>query len=99
MQTTRESQLSGENIKLSDIHMNVVRHSHECLETRMNENETLKLHLWERCETLSRIRPKFTDLCIKVQSMRLQCESCVYIVNLCRKIVASKSQTNLQGRT
>ena len=28
--------------------------------------------------------------------MRLQCESCVYIVNLCREIVVNYSQTSLQ---
>ena len=33
---------------------------------------------------------------INVYSMRLQCESCVYIVNLCRKIVTNYSQTSLQ---
>ena len=32
----KTSRLSGEKIKLSDIHMNVVRHSHECRATVMN---------------------------------------------------------------
>ena len=33
---------------------------------------------------------------INVYSVRLQRESCVYIVNLCRKIVAKYSRTSLQ---
>ena len=33
---------------------------------------------------------------INVHSMRLQCESCVYIINLCREIVANYSRTSLQ---
>ena len=69
----KTSQLSGEKIKLSDIHRNVARHSHEC-RTNLNEN---KLHSRESRETLSRmsrdsrstiatvdsrVRQKFADL-------------------------------------
>ena len=34
---------------------------------------------------------------INVHSVRLQRERCVYIVNLCRKIVSNYSQTSLQS--
>ena len=33
---------------------------------------------------------------INAHSVRLQRESCVYIVNLCREIIANKSRTSLQ---
>ena len=49
------SQLSGEKIKLSDIHTNVVRHSHECLATVVRMKMKLKLNSWERRETISRM--------------------------------------------
>ena len=90
--------LSGEKIKLSEIRKNVVRHSHECLATVIRMKMKLKLNSWERHETISRmsratvpryifkIRSKFKSL-KNVHSMRLQCESCVYIVDLCREIV------------
>ena len=41
-------------------------------------------------------RPKFANCRINDHSARLQRESCVYIVNLCREIVANKSRTSLQ---
>ena len=50
----QSSRLSGEKIKLSDIRTNVVRHSHECLVTVVRMKTKLKLHSWERRETISR---------------------------------------------
>ena len=50
----KTSRLSGEKIKLSDIHTNVVRQLHECRATRTNENEN-KLHSWESHETFLRM--------------------------------------------
>ena len=41
--------------KISDIRTNVVRHSHECLATVVRMKMKLKLHSWERRETISRI--------------------------------------------
>ena len=49
------SRLSGEKIKLSDIPMNVVSHSYECLATVVRMKMKLKLHSWDRRETLSRM--------------------------------------------
>ena len=97
----------GEKIKLSECHVKLARMSHDC---RMNLNEN-KLHSLESRETLSRScvtvvrqsRDIFSKLDqnsriyrINVYSMRLQRESCVYIIYLCREIVANYSQTSLQ---
>ena len=87
------------------------RHSYECRATlarmsrdcRTNLNEN-KLHSRESRETPSRqSRDIFSKLdrnsriCRKnVYSMRLQRESCVYTVYLCREIVANYSRTSLQ---
>ena len=87
------------------------RHSYECRATlarmsrdcRTNLNEN-KLHSRESRETLSRMsRDIFSKLdrnsriCRKnIYSMRLQRESCVYIVYLCREIVTNYSRTSLQ---
>ena len=89
----KTSRLSGEKIKLK-------RHSYECRATlarmsrdcRTNLNEN-KLHSRESRETLSRMS---RDCRKNVYSMRLQRESCVYIVYLCREIVANYSRTSLQ---
>ena len=43
-----------------------------------------------------KFRPKFANCRINVYSMRLQHKSCVYIFNLCRKIVANYLCTSLQ---
>ena len=45
-----------------------------------------------------KIRPKFENLVHKCpfNSMRLQRESCVYIVNLCREIVVNNMRISLQ---
>ena len=64
---------TGEKIKLRDIRINVVRHSHECLATVLRMKIKLKVHSWELHETLSKccatvtkyvfkIRPDFTNL-------------------------------------
>ena len=105
------SRLSGEKIKLNEIRTNVVRQSHECRATvvRMkmkisyirgkvvrhshecNESRaTVAIYIFSKLDRNSRI------CCINVHSTRLQRESCVYIVNLCREIVAKYSQTSLQ---
>ena len=69
-------------MKISYIRGKVVRHSHECR------------------ATVARYFSKFDQnsrIChISVFSMRLQRDSCVYIVNLCSGIVANCSQTSLQ---
>ena len=68
--------LSGKKISLSDISLNVMRHSLDCLTTEVSMKTKLKLHSWERHETeiLSqmfrachsgynfKIRPKFVNL-------------------------------------
>ena len=64
------SRLSGEKIKLSDIHANVVRHSHECRTTvvriKIKIHGKVVRHSHECRETVSRyifkIRPKFANL-------------------------------------
>ena len=101
---TNTSRRSGEKIKLSDIRKNVVRHSHECPATvvRMKMKisyirEKVVRHSHECIATVVRqSRDIFSKLdrnsriCrINVHSMRLQRESCVCIVNLCREIVAN----------
>ena len=82
------------------------RHSYECRATlarmsrdcRTNLNEN-KLHLRESRETrdiFSKL-DRNSRICRKnVYSMRLQRESCVYIVYFCREIVANYSRTSLQ---
>ena len=52
LEKTRDS---GEKIKLSDICMNVVRHSHDCLGTVVQMKMKLKLHSWGHRETLTRM--------------------------------------------
>ena len=104
----KTSRLSGEKIKLSDIRMNVVLHSHECRATVVRIKMKISCirgkvvrHSHECRGTV--VRDIFSKLdqnlriCrINVYSMRLQRESCVYIVNLCREIVANYSRTSLQ---
>ena len=102
------SRISSEKIKLSDIHTNVVRQSHECLATVALMSMKISYIHWniarhshECLATVAKKKIKKLDrnsrIChINVHSMRLQRESCVYIVNLCRKIVANYSQTSLQ---
>ena len=78
----------------------LARMSRDC-RTNLNEN---KLHSRESRETPSRqSRDIFSKLdrnsriCRKnVYSMRLQRESCVYTVYLCREIVANYTRTSLQ---
>ena len=100
----KTSRLSGEKIKLSNIRMNVAQHSHEC-RTNLNENklpsrdshETLSRMSCDSRATIARqSRNIFSKLdrnsriCrINVYSMRLQRENCVYMVYLCREIVAN----------
>ena len=71
-----------ENELKSYIRGNVVRHSHEC---RAKSRD-----IFSKLDRNSRICH------INVHSLRLQRESCIYIVNLCRKIVANNSRTSLQ---
>ena len=61
-----------------------MRHSHECRMTVESQDIFSKL---DRNSRICRIN---------VYSMRLQRESCVYIVNLCREIVANYWGTSLQ---
>ena len=97
------SRLSGEKIKLSDIRTNVVRHSHECCATfvRMkmkinyirgkvvrHSHECLTTVVQQSRDIFSKLYRNSRICRINVHSMRLQSESCVYIVNLCREIVA-----------
>ena len=87
--------LSGEKIKLNDIHTNVMLHSQRMLgHCLTNENEN-KLDSWESRETLSRMSRDCRICHINVHSMRLQGKSFVYIVSLCREIVANYSRTIL----
>ena len=103
--------LSGEKIKLSDIRTNVARHSHECRATVVRIQMKISYirgkvvrHSHEcRATVVRQSRDIFSKLdrnsriCrINVYSMRLQRESCVYIVYLCREIVANYSRTSLQ---
>ena len=83
-----------------DTRTTVARQSCENLATIWRENKT-KRHSYECRATLSRdIFSKLdrnSRICRKnVYSMRLQRESCVYIVYLCREIVANYSRTSLQ---
>ena len=86
--------LPGEKLKLSEIRMIVVQHSHECLATVVRMKIKL-IHGNVGHTTVARLsRDIFSQLdgnlriCrINVHSMRLQHESCVYIIYLCRKIV------------
>ena len=108
------SRLSGEKIKLNDIRTNVLRHTHKCLVSFIRMKMKLKLHLWERCDTLLRMSLDYrtyraiaqvtfsklnrnSQIChINVHSVRLQCKSCVSVVNFCCEIVANKSRNSLQ---
>ena len=72
-------------IKISYIPGNVMRHSHECLANIARQSR----------DTFSKL--DHNSCChINVNSVRLQRESCVYIVNLCREIVANYLRTSLQ---
>ena len=75
-------------MKISYIRGKVVIHSHECRATvaRQSRDKFSKLDLYSR----------FFFCRINVCSMRLQRESCVYFVYLCREIVANYSRTSLQ---
>ena len=57
----------------------VMRHSHECLATVARQSR----------DTVSKLDRNSRICRINDHSMRLQRESCVYIVNLCREIVAN----------
>ena len=102
------SRLSGEKKKLSDIRTNVVRHSHDCCTTivqmKISYIRRKVVRHSHECDYVSPLsRDIFSKLdrnsriChINVHSMRMQHESCVNIVNLCREIVANYSRTGLQ---
>ena len=66
-----------------------MRHSHECRDSRATIARQSR-DIFSKLDRNSRI------CCINVYSMRLQLESCVYIVYLCREIVANYSRTSLQ---
>ena len=100
----KTSRLSGEKIKLSDIRTNVVRHLHECCATVIRIKMKISYIGWkvvrhshECCATFaqqsqdifSKLDQNSRICCINVYSMRLQRESCVYIVNLCRELFAN----------
>ena len=104
----KTSRLSGEKIKLSNI---CTQHSHECCATVVRIKTKISYirakvvrHSNAGCETVAQLsRDIFSKLdqnsriCrINVYSMKLQPESCVYIVNLCHEIVANYSRTSLQ---
>ena len=72
-------------MKISYIRRKVVRHSHEC-------RAVARLS----CDIFSKLDQNLRICSKDVYSMRLQCESCVYIVYLCREIVANYSRTSLQ---
>ena len=110
-QHAKNSRLPGKKIKLSDIRANVVRHSHECRATVVRIRMKIRYirgkvvrHSHEcRATVVRQSRDIFSKLdrnsriCrINVYSMRLQHESFVYIVNLCREIVANYSRTSLR---
>ena len=80
-------------MKISYICRKVVKRYHEFPATVVRQ-------LGDYSATVARyifkIRP-YSRICrINVHSLRLQCESCVYIVNICREIVANYSRTGLQ---
>ena len=96
---------------VSDIRTNVVRHSHECRATVVRIKMEISYirgkvvrHSHEcRATVVRQSRDIFSKLdknsqiCrINIYSMRQQHESCVYIVNLCREIVANYLRTSLQ---
>ena len=99
------SGLSGEKIHLRNTCTNVMRHSHECLVTvvrvRMKfryiqENVARCSHeclLTVVCVTRDYIFAKFGRNSLKyrinVHSLRLQRESCLFIIYLCRKLVTN----------
>ena len=98
------SRLSGEKIKLSDIRTNVVRNSHECRATvvRMkmkisyihgkvvrHSHECRATVVRQSQDIFSKIDRNSRMCRINVHSMRLQRESRVYIVNLCRELFAN----------
>ena len=80
------SRLSGEKIKLSDNRKNFVRHSNECRATFVRQSRDIFSKL-DRNSQICRIN---------VYSMRMQRESCVYIVNLYREKIAKYPRTCLQ---
>ena len=103
----KTSRLSGEKIKLSDIRTNVERHSHECraivvrIEMKISYIRGKVVRHSHDCRAtvaryIFKIRRNSRICRINVYSMRLQRESCVYIVNPCREIVANYSRTSLQ---
>ena len=111
-QHAKTSRLSGEKIKLSNIRTNVVRHSHKCRATVVRITMKISYirgkvvrHSHECRRRLSRDSREIyfekldrnSRICrINVYSMRLQHKICVYIVNLCREIVANYLRTSLQ---
>ena len=71
----------------------VVRHSHECRATVVRQSRDYRATVVRYIFKLDRN----LRICrINVYSMRLQHESFVYIVNLCRVIVANYSRTSLR---
>ena len=64
----------------------VVRHSRECRATVVRQSRDYRTTV---VRYIFKIRPKFAN------SMRLQHERCVYIVNLCCEIFANYSGTSL----
>ena len=78
------SRLSGEKIKLS--RETLSRMSCDCCAIVMRQSRDI----FSKLDLNSRICR------INVYSVRLHCESCVYIVNLCREIVTNYSRTSLQ---
>ena len=71
----------------------VVRHSHKCCTTTVVHRGTIARLSQDIFSKLDRN----SQVCrINVYSMRRQGESCIYIVNLCRKIVTNYSGTSLK---
>ena len=101
MRVPNNSLLSGEKIKLSDIQTNVVRHSNECLATIIGVKMKLSYICHKCLATVMRLSHDSRQIYLKTQaeilqncrinvhSMRLQHEICIYIVSLCREIVAN----------
>ena len=73
-------------MKLSYIHENIMRHSHECITTVVRVSYDYRTTVM-RC--ICKIGPNFVKLSHKCPFKETATESCVYIVNLCHEILAN----------
>ena len=82
---------------MGNIRGNVVRHSHECRATVVRLSRDCRATIARQSRDIFSKLDRNSRICrINIYSMRLQLESCLYIVYLCREIVANYSRTSLQ---